>query len=425
LVTTATTGIDIEISPFGDHDGQEAILGDYRARTLAAIAGTGGGKTQLGYWWLYLRMLKYPGYGWLVAEPTFNMLAKILLNSSDPGRPTLEQWFQRVGWHPNYKAVDKILETDYGKVYLASADNPDSMQGAAVKGAWLDEGGMMSLIAHQTALQRVSLFDGQELITTTPYNRGWLKTEIVDKADGDYMHVEKWKSIANPAFPKHVYEEMQSGPNAMQAHRFRMMYDADFERPSGMIYGCFNADKCVIEPFPIPKSWPCYLGIDYGPVHTAVVWYAKSPVKYKEWPAGTWFGYREYLEGNKSIEQHVKDLNRLSKGEDIQRKVGSAVAAERQWRREYMEKGFYIQECKVNEVEVGIDRVYGLHMANKIVYFKDVMKHTLAQKEDYRRKLDASQNPTDTIDNKAEYHFMDAERYVLASGTSRQPIFEA
>lgn len=423
-MTTATTATDIIIEPFGDHDGQKAILGDYRARTLAAIAGTGGGKTQLGYWWLYLRMLKYPGYGWLVAEPTFNMLAKILLNSSDPNRPTLEQWFRRVGWHPNYKAVDKILETDYGKIYLASADNPDSMQGAAVKGAWLDEGGMMSLIAHQTALQRVSLFDGQELITTTPYNRGWLKTEIADKADGDYIHVEKWKSIANPAFPKHVYEEMRSGPNAMQRYRFRMMYDAEFERPTGMIYGNFNADKCVIEPFNIPKAWPRYVGIDYGPVHTAVLWFAKTPNKYKGWPAGTYFAYREYLEGNKSIKQHAKDLNALGKGEDIVRKTGSAVAAERQWRREYSEAGFYVQECSINDVEVGIDRVYALHAHDGIVYF-NTMTHTLSQKEDYSRKLDASQEPTDAIDKKAEYHFMDAERYLVASGTSRRPIFEA
>ena len=404
--------------------GQSSLLADERARTLAAIAGTGGGKTQLGYWWLHLRMMADPGYGWLVAEPTFAMLAKILINSTDPNRPDLVEWFRQLGWHPDYKAVDKIIQTDYGKVLLSSADNPDSMQGAAVKGAWLDEGGMMSLIAHQTALQRVSLMDGQELITTTPYNRGWLKTEIADKADGDYIHVEKWKSLDNPAFPKHVYEEMRSGPNAMQSYRFRMMYDAEFERPSGMIYGCFNADKCVIEPFRIPKDWPRYVGIDYGPVHTAVLWYAKNPSRYKGWPSGTYFAYREYLEGNKSIDQHVRDLNALSKGEDIVRKTGSGVAAERQWRREYSEKGFYIQECKINDVELGIDRVYALHQANGIVYF-NTLKHTLSQKEDYHRKLDANQEPTDQIDSKAEYHFMDAERYLISSSTSRRPIFEA
>ncbi len=203
-----------------------------------------------------------------------------------------------------------------------------------------------------------------------------------------------------------------------------MMYDTEYERLRVIIYGNFNSGKCVIESFNIPKSWHCYVGIYYGPVHTAVLWFAKTPNKYKSWPAGTYFAYREYLEGNKSIKQHAKDLNALGKGEDIVRKTGSAVAAERQWRREYSEAGFYIQECSINDVEVGIDRVYALHSHDGIVYF-NTLTHTLSQKEDYSRKLDASQEPTDAIENKAEYHFMDAERYVLASGTSRRPIFEA
>jgi len=282
----------------------------------------------------------------------------------------------------------------------------------------------MSLIAYQTALQRVSLFDGQVIITTTPYNRGWLKTEVYDKAEGDYLHVEKWTSIDNPAFPKHVYEEMQSGPNAMQPHRFRMMYKAEFERPVGMIYSSFNSDKCVIPPFKIPASWPRYVGQDYGPVHTAVIWFAKCPVKYKGWPEGTMFGYREYLEGNKSIEQHTKDLKKLSKGEPIQRKTASGLPSERQWRREFMQCGWNLQECRIKDVEMGIDKVWALHSRDGLVYF-NTMRHTLSQKEEYRRKLDESQQPTDVIDNKSQFHFMDAERYGVADLAGRRSIYEA
>lgn len=419
MVTATKQADSLELIP---QQGQ--LLADYHARTLAAIAGTGGGKTSMGYWWLLDRMERQPGYGWGLAEPTYGMLEKIILNSPDPQRPSLIDWLKMRGLYLDYKAFARIVETKLGKIYVGSADNPDSMQGPALKGYWLDEGGMMSLVSYQTALQRISFYDGQLLITTTPYNRGWLKTEIADKAEGEYIHVEKWKSIENPAFPKHVYEEMRSGPNAMQRFRFRMMYDAEFERPSGMIYNNFNSDKCIIEPFKIPKSWPVYMGIDYGPVHTAVLWYAKSSARYKGWPAGTYFAYREYLEGNKSIKQHSTDLNVLSKGQDIVRKTGSGVAAERQWRREYSQAGFYIQECKINDVEVGIDKVYNLHSTNGIVYF-NTLTHTLSQKEDYHRKLDANQEPTDAIDNKAEYHFMDAERYLIANGSGRRSIFEA
>jgi len=400
--------------------GQSYLLADYKARTLAAIAGTGGGKTCLGYWWLQTRMEAFPGYGWGVAEPTYQMLEKIILNSPDPERPSLIDWTKQIGIFVDYKAGPRILLTKLGVLYLGSADNPDTMQGPALKGYWLDEGGMMTLIAHQTAIQRISFYDGQEFISTTPYNRGWLKTEIVDKADGVRIHVEQWRSIDNPKFPRHVYDEMKA---TMQRHRFSMMYDAEFERPMGMIYASFNSDKCVIEPFKIPESWPRYIGMDYGPVHTAVIWYAKNPVKYKNWPSGTMFGYREYLEGNKSIAQHVIDLKRLSKGEEIMRKVASGLPSERQWRREFSEKGWHLQECRITDVEMGIDKVWTMHSQDKLVYF-NTMRDILRQKEEYRRKLDESQQPTEVIENKAQFHKMDAERYIIASLASSRPIFE-
>jgi len=419
-VVTATAKTE-EFVDFPAIPQQSALLADYQARTLGAIAGTGGGKTSMGYWWLWLRMEAQPGYGWGLCEPTYPMLSKIILNSPDPERPDLITWLKWAGIFQDYKAVDRIVETTLGKIYLGSADNPDSMQGPALKGYWLDEGGMMSLTAYQTALQRVSFYDGQVLITTTPYNRGWLKTDVADQADGQRIHVEKWRSIDNPKFPQHVYEEMRG---TMQSHRFSMMYDAEFERPTGMIYSSFNSDKCVIEPFKIPASWSRYVGQDYGPVNTAVIWYARNPVKYKGWSAGTLFGYREYLDGNKSIEQHTKDLNKLSQGEPIQRKVASGLPSERQWRREFSEKGWHLQECRITDVEVGIDKVWNMYRQDKVVYF-NTMKRTLNQIEEYRRKLDESQQPTEQIENKEQFHFMDAIRYILASLASSRPIFEA
>ena len=417
---TATAKPDIREDFFAIPQ-QSRLVADNHARTLAAIAGTGGGKTSIGYWWLLKRMEDQPGYGWGLCEPTYPMLSKIILNSPDPERPDILTWLKWVGIYRDYKAVDRIILTTLGKIYLGSADNPDSMQGPALKGYWLDEGGMMSLTAYQTALQRVSFYDGQVLITTTPYNRGWLKTDVADKADGDRIHVEKWRSIDNPKFPRHVYDEMQA---TMQRHRFSMMYDAEFERPVGMIYASFNSDKCVIEPFKIPESWPRYIGMDYGPVNTAVIWYAKNPIKYKGWPAGTMFGYREYLDGNKSIDQHVRDLKKLSEDELIQRKVASGLPSERQWRREFSLKGWNLQECRITDVEVGIDKVWAMHQQNKLVYF-NTLRYTLSQKEEYRRKLDDSQQPTEIIDNKAQFHFMDAERYIQASLSGGRPIFEA
>lgn len=391
---------------------QANLLADYDTRTLAAIAGTGGGKTALVYWWLLDRMRHQPGYGWGLAEPTYGMLGKIILNSPDPERPSLVEWLQARRVYLGFKAVERIIETTLGKIYLGSADNPDTMQGAALKGYALDEGGMMSLMAYQTAIQRVSFYDGQVLIATTPYNRGWLKTEIVDKADGKYIHVEKWRSIDNPRFPKNVYDEMQA---TMQAHRFRMMYDAEFERPTGMIYSTFNDETCVVPRFKIPEDWPRYVGMDFGGVNTAVLWYAKSP-------NGKLYLYREYLAGGKSAKNHAKALQGLSKGEEIARKVGGS-SSEGQWRREFNEVGWYVQAPKITDVEVGIDKVVGFHSDDKIKVFSD-MKMYLGEKADYRRKLDENMQPTEVIENKQQFHLLDAERYIISSLAGRRPVFE-
>jgi hypothetical protein len=186
------------------------------------------------------------------------MLAKIILNSPDPERLDLIRYFEMAGHHPDYKATDKIVKTDFGLIYLASADNPDTMQGAAVRGAWLDEPGMMALSAHETAFQRRSMMAGQELLTTTPYNMGWLKTEIADKA-GDLIHVEKWRSCDRPGFP---LAEVENARRLLNPSIFKMRYEASFERPEGLIYSDFERVKHVIS---ITKGWRRVIaGLDWG-----------------------------------------------------------------------------------------------------------------------------------------------------------------
>lgn len=385
--------------------GQADLLTDYAATTLAAIAGTGGGKTALGSWWLVDRMERYPGYTWGVAEPTYQMLEKIILNSPDPERPDLLTWLALLGFKPDYKAVTRIIKTNRGDIYLGSADKPDTMQGPALRGYWLDEAGMMSLEAYETALQRVSFYEGQTLLTTTPYNRGWLKTEVWDKQDDDDLKCRRWRSVDNPRFPKASYERMKA---RMSKHRHAMMYDASFERPEGMIYSDFKDDRDVIEPFQIPKTWNRYVGMDFGPVHFAVLWIAEEPRK--ENPRR--IIYREYMRGGLTTREHALELARLSKGERILRIIGGAPS-EDQWRRDLTEAGWYCQRPPIKEVEAGIDRVITLHKTAKYQVFS-TCTHYLAQKADYRRKLDEDRLPTEQIDHKDKYHFMDAERYVAA-----------
>lgn len=398
---------------------QSDILTNFRAQVLAGIAGTGGGKTILGYWWLHSRMEAYPGNTWGMAEPTYPLLSKVILTSSDPDRPTLIDYLHSVGHHPDYHAVDRIIGTDFGQIYLGSADNPDSMQGAALRGYWLDEAGLMKLLAYQTALQRCSMLSGQVLITTTPYNLGWLKTEVNDKADNDKILVRRWRSIDRPGFPRQSYEDMRG---RLPYWRFSMLYEAEFERPAGLIYDAFDAAICKINRFPIPKEWLIYVGHDFGGANPAAMFYAQDP------GTGYFYAFAEYLpKENKTVAEQVKDFQKITAGYNVIKRAGGSHQ-EIGWRGDYTAHGWAIQEPKYsNDVEVGIEKVYALHKLNKVFPFSDLYDY-LDEKMSYSRKLDDNYNPTEEIEDKARFHLMDAERGILSDFTpetvviSKRPV---
>ncbi len=91
--------------------------------------------------------------------------------------------------------------------------------------------------------------------------------------------------------------------------------------------------------------------------------------------------------------------------------VGGAKS-EGNWRLEMRANGLPVRELDVKEVEVGIDRVYGAHANNEIIIFDDLTEY-LDQKHTYSRELDSQDRPTEKIADKATYHFLDAERYIV------------
>jgi len=387
--------------------GQASLLSNFKDTVLAAVAGTGGGKTMLGYWWLHSRMEAYPGNTWGMAEPTYSMLSKIILISSDPNRPTLEQYFRQVGHHPKLHVVDRIMETDFGKVYLGSADNPDSMQGAAVKGYWLDEGGQMKVLAYDTARQRVSMMRGQVIITTTPYKMGWLKTEVVDKGGTDGIAVEQWRSIDRPGYPRESYEAER---RRLPPWRFAMLYDARFEQPAGLIYSAFDERVCLIDRFPIPKEWLIYSGHDFGGANPAAVFYAQDPA------TGNFYLFNEYLPGaGRSTYEHAQEFKKIVAGYNVIKRVGGSHQ-EGEIRQGYAAHGWPINEPKINRVEAQIDKVIGMHQLNKVFVFKD-MRNYLDEKRSFSRKLDDTSSPTEEIEDEAKFHLMASERYLLSDFT--------
>lgn len=389
---------------------------DSTKRFILVLAGTQGGKTSFGPHWLY-REICWRGAGdYMVVTPTYPLLEKKAL-------PEFRRIFENALQLGSY--VGGSLKTftfseegelrTFGKkqdkrttVMFGHAQDPDSLESATAKGAWLDEAGQkkFKLGSWEAILRRLSIHLGRVLITTTPYNLGWLKQKLWDEwqaAKQNHVDIDvvRFRSIDNPAFPREEYDRARRD---LPLWKFNMFYNALFTRPAGLIYDSFNEVEHVQPRFNIPENWQRYLGLDFGGVNTAGMFYAKEP------GSNRLFAYREYKAGGRTAREHIVEL---LKGEPRRPTAVGGAKSEQQWRDEFAQAGLAVQEPPISDVEVGIDRVYGCHSRNEIIVFDDLSGY-LDEKMSYSRELDEMGEPTEKIEDKHDYHLMDAERYAIS-----------
>jgi hypothetical protein len=388
-------------------------------RFVAIIAGTQSGKSVFGPHWLRREMSRRGPGDYMVVTPTFPLLQvkalpeflklfKTTLRLGDftasPARrfTVSEQGAHRLfGHRPDYLDEARTTPTH---VYFGHAGEPESLEAATAKGFWLDEVGQKRFkLASWEALQRRgAVYQARYLLTTTPYDLGWLKQKIYDRwraGDAD-VDVITFDSTENPAFPPAEFDRARE---TLPAWKFRMFYRGRFERPAGLIYDSFDETHHRVPRFALPDRWPRYLGLDFGGVNTAGVFYAEEP------GTGRLFAYREYKAGGRSAAAHVRHL---LAGEPMVPTCVGGSRSEGQWRQEFAAAGLPVQEPLISDVEVGIDRVYAAHAENQIIVF-DVLAGYLEQKSTYSREVDENGDPTEKIEDKDSYHYLDAERYIV------------
>jgi len=389
-----------------------------KKRKIAMLAGSQGGKTSYGPHWLD-REIRERGPGdYLIGTSTFPLLDRKLL-------PEFLYVFEDLYHYGSYNDNKKIFtywtkkarrsDSDYvlfpdaeqaTRVMIGSAQNPESMESATVKGVWLDEAGQLQFKRETwEAVERRTLINkARILITTTLYGLGWLKTDIYDPwkngTDPD-IDVIQFDSTVNPTFPEEEFLRLR---RMMPAWKFDMFHRGRYSRPAGLIYDAFDSTNCVIDPFDIPVHWPRYVGHDFGPTNTVALWMAVSP------ETGDMYIYREYCEGSLSTFEHVTNWLELSKGERIAARVGGS-STEEGWRGDYTQAGWRIDKPLDGNVESGILRVYGYEKLGKKRVFRTCQNY-LSEKMTYSRELDDMYNPTNRIQDKDIFHFMDAERYM-------------
>lgn len=414
-------------------------------RIVAMIAGSQSGKTSWGPWWLHREVQHCGGGDYLAVTANFGLFQLKML-------PALREVFEDVLRIARFWAGDGVLElciheqdenglwqpvrdrngmplfgaersSDihkmWGRIITRSAVAVGGLESATANAAWLDEAGQddFTLGAYDAVRRRLSLRRGRILITTTPFNLGWLKQKIYDawKAGDTSIEVINFPSILNPAFPEAEFEDRQ---REMAEWKFRMFYLGQFERPAGMIYSAFinkyrHEGGHLVHPFNIPMAWPRWGGIDPGPVHHAKLWLAYDP------DTDVYYLYRESLKGEMSTREHAEDIRSYH---DHPRVVMWFVGmrSEGQQRIDYQDQGLWnVAEPPIFNVESGIDHVIALLKAFRLYVFDD-LDGTLDEFGTYRRKLDELDRPMREIHNKSTYHRLDTLRYVVV-GVEHKP----
>ena len=389
---------------------------DSDKRFVTVLAGTQGGKTSFGPWWIWREIQKHGPGDYLAVTATFPLLRLKM-------QPEFMRVFHTILKLGRWWAADRIYELAdpqtgrcaerssdpmWGRVIFGSANNADSLESATAKAAWLDEAGQngFRIEAWEAVLRRLSLNRGRVLISTTLYNRAWLYQNLYRpwlSGERDDIDVIQFKSKDNPAFPEAEYYRAKRD---MPPWKFSMFYEGEYARPAGMIYDSFEESTAIISPIPIPSQWPIYVGVDFGGVNMAALFTAEDPETKRL------YHFAEYLNGGRSIKQHAKAFRDIVGNRPLLW-IGGAKPEE-QWREEFRQQGIPLMSPPISDVEVGIARVYAEHLNNGIFVF-DTLKRYLDEKGSYSRVLDETNQPTEEIEDKHSYHIMDAERVLISS----------
>lgn len=353
----------------------------------ALIGGTGVGKTYFIPRYLLYKMTTHKGYEWIVSSPTIGMLKR------NPWK-YITTFFKQSGIKYSANKTEMTMETDFGIIYYISAETPDRMQGIHAKGIIGDEAGLYSRLWWDTALQRVSFQKGGVTLFTTPYGLNWLKTVFYDKwlsGDNDY-HVENPKSIDNPFYPREEYERAK---RELPDWKFKMLYDAQFTKPAGLIY----TDYETVEPFDIPWNWIKYRSLDFGVNNPfGCLWFAENPDTEET------YIIKEYKQSGMDIDQ----IHNLLKDErDI---ITYGDPENKEVMLTLKRRGLRIRESK-KDVIAGILATTSELKTGKLKLFNN-LKNLKDELSMYQWQTDKSDNILDKP-KKEHDHLCDALRYFV------------
>ena len=297
----------------------------FETQFAAAVAGVQSGKTFLGAHWAGKKIQEFPlGTGVIVA-PTYKILQQATLKKFFDILPQLRK---------NYgEQKGEIRLSTGGVVFVRSADSPLGIEGITADWIWLDEGGMTSILTWTVLRSRVSMTGGQILITTTPYNMGWLYQDFFipwrDKVDKS-LSFFTWRSVDNPGFSKDFYD---AESRRLPPEEFSRRYMGEFRKMTGLVFDL--PESHIIAPIEglTNKTQDKVIGVDWGFRNPAAVIVAAKL-------ENNWYVVDEWKQANRITAEIIQAITNLAKQYKVYRIYPDPAEPDR------------IEECKREHLPV-------------------------------------------------------------------------
>lgn len=378
----------------------------FETQFCAAIAGVRGGKTFVGSTWAGNKIATSNGNG-LITAPDFRTLTDATLDTFFGLFPSYRRFYKQ------QKSVIELPESvDYytkqhvpaKSIFLRSLDDPLSAEGITVDWAWGDEAGKYKLLAWHSLRSRVSLTKGQILLTTTPYNMGWLFQDFYkpwqDGTDPD-LTVVSWASVENPYFPKSVYDaEKKRLPEA----EFKRRYEGQFARMQGLVYNLSTWN--IIDPREL-RAEITLGGIDWGWSNPA----ALVVIKYVD---GAYYLVDEWYMTGKTTAQILEQAISMQNKWGVNRWYADSANPEK-IAEANANTGLNVIPCekKKDSITSGVSHINQLIIDNRFFVFRG-LKNALMEFESYQYP-EAGEDGRITKDEPMPFnnHIMDSMRYAI------------
>ena len=369
------------------------------------------GKSLGACWKLHLLALKYPGTQLAIVRKTQRSMIGSILQTWEkqvivdaPVRiygGNSPQWYD----YPNGS-----------RVFVGGMDNPDKVLSSERDAILVNQPEELSLPEWEILTTRVTGRAGN-----MPYsfvcgdgNPGPPTHWIKSRAESGALTLIESTHRDNPTLYDQATGELTPrGRRTLEtldrltgARKKRLRYGL-WASPEGAIYEIFDEERHKAKSFPIPRTWPCVVGIDPLGAYVGAVWGAYDPV------GRILHIYREYLKPfGVTTPAHASAILELSHGETVFAWVGGGPS-ERQARLDWQAAGVPLIDPPNLGVWEGIDRVVQL-LADGALVVHDCCPNLLSEIGSYRRKLTRGGEPTEAIENKDEYHGLDCLRYLVA-----------